>query len=488
MRELHIDDYQLHAFARKGGLLHTTKDQFRRPFAAVSVQQTLRKAAAMKLSFVQSFTNRAWMLTCVTTLVVASPATRAQQGGTYPPPAKPAATATPGAAAPGATASAATEPPPVPDKPLLKKEELEQLLAPIALYPDSVLSQIFMASTYPVEIVQADRWAKKHKDLKGDALAKELEKQEWDASVKSLVNFPQVLAMMSEKLDLTIRLGDAVLAQQADVMNSVQVLRAKANANGNLKSNEQQKVTIVDAPPPDPTVIVQAAPPPQVITIESPSPSTIYVPTYSPTVVYGSWPYPAYPPAPYYPPGYIASSAISFGVGVAVGAAWGYAWGNCNWGGGNVDIDVDRNTNINNNIDRSKVKNEMNNRQTNRQNGGQNGARGQNGAGAQNAGGRGQNGGGRGQGSWQHNPSHRGGVPYGDRRTNDQFGKSDRARNQQRDQFRGRDGAGGPGGAGGRGGPGGRRRRWSRTWWCGRCGRHWRTGRSRWSRWPRGSG
>src|SRR4030043_259767 len=105
-----------------------------------------------------------------------------------------------------------------------KQEELDQMLAPIALYPDSLLTQVLMASTYPLEIVQADRWAKQNKDMKGDALAKALEAQSWDPSVKSLVNFPQVLAMMSEKLDWTKKLGDAFLAQQKDVMGTIQKL------------------------------------------------------------------------------------------------------------------------------------------------------------------------------------------------------------------------------------------------------------------------
>jgi hypothetical protein len=144
-----------------------------------------------------------------------------------------------------------------PDQPLLKIEEIEQIVAPIALYPDSLLSQMFMASTYPLEIVQADRWAKENKDLKDKALTDALEKQTWDASVKSLVNFPQVLAMMSEKLDMTIKLGDAFIAQQADVMIAVQKLRGKAQAEGNLKSNEQQKVIVEAAPPADPTIVVQ---------------------------------------------------------------------------------------------------------------------------------------------------------------------------------------------------------------------------------------
>ena len=173
-------------------------------------------------------------------------------------------------------------------KPVFKQEELDQMLAPIALYPDSLLTQVLMASTYPLEVVQADRWAKKNKDMKGDALAKALEAQPWDPSVKSLVNFPQVLAMMSEKLDLTQKLGDAFLAQQKDVMDTIQKLRAKAEASGNLKTTKEQVVKVEK----------------EVIIIEPASPQVIYVPTYNPTVVYGAWAYPAYPPAHYYPPVY----------------------------------------------------------------------------------------------------------------------------------------------------------------------------------------
>ena len=125
-----------------------------------------------------------------------------------------------------------------------KQEELDQLVAPIALYPDSLLTQMLMASTYPLEVVQADRWTKQNKDMKGDALAKALEAQPWDPSVKSLVNFPQVLAMMSEKIDWTQKLGDAFLAQQKDVMDTVQKLRLKAQGEGNLKTTEQQVVKV----------------------------------------------------------------------------------------------------------------------------------------------------------------------------------------------------------------------------------------------------
>jgi uncharacterized membrane protein YgcG len=248
--------------------------------------------------------------------------------------------------------------------PVFKQEELDQLAAPIALYPDSLVSQILIASTYPLEVVQADRFAKQNTSLKGDALTKALEAQTWDPSVKSLVNFPQVLAMMSGKLDWTQKLGDAFLAQEKAVMDTIQSLRAKAQAAGNLKTTKEQ------------TVIVEQ----KVIRIEPASPQVIYVPTYNPTVVYGAWPYPAYPPYYYYPPGYVATTAaFSFAAGVAMGAAWGYAWGSPNWSSGNVKYNYNQNININNNINRNVYAQQLP------------------------AGG---------QGNWQHNPANRKGVPY----------------------------------------------------------------------------
>ena len=155
---------------------------------------------------------------------------------------------------------------------VFKQEELDQLLAPIALYPDDLLTQILMASTYPLEVVQAERWAKQNKSLKGDALKAALEKQPWDASVKALVPFPDVLTMMSEKLEWTQKLGDAFLAQQKDVMDTVQKLRRKAAEAGNLKSSKEQEVKKEGD-----IIIVQAA-----------NPQVVYVPAYNPTVVYGS--------------------------------------------------------------------------------------------------------------------------------------------------------------------------------------------------------
>jgi hypothetical protein len=263
----------------------------------------------------------------------------------------------------GVLAQESGKPEPQAQAKTFSQEQLDQLLAPVALYPDDLLTQLLMASTYPLEVVKANNWVKQNKDLKGDALTKALEKQEWDPSVKSLVNFPQVLQMMTDKLDWTQKVGDAFLAQQKDVLDTVQQLRKKAYDSGNLKSGKEQKVVVEKDP--------------QVIVIQQANPEVIYVPTYNPTVVYGTWAYPAYPPYPLYtyPPG---AAAWSFAWGVAVGAAWGYAWGNCNWHGGDVNVNYNRNTNINNNIDRGKY------------------AQKQPGGGGQS-----------GSGKWQHDASHR---------------------------------------------------------------------------------
>jgi hypothetical protein len=292
----------------------------------------------------------------------------------------PKGAATAPATAPTATAPAA----PAPAAPVFKPEELDQLLAPIALYPDDLLAQVLMASTYPLEIVQADRWAKdpKNKDLKGDALANALQNQTWDPSVKSLVPFPSVLAMMSQQLDWTQKLGDAVLAQQKDVMDSVQRLRQKAQAADQLKTNDKQVVTT--EPPSEAggsqTIIIQPA-----------NPQVVYVPSYNPTVVYGGWPYPSYPPYyyppnPLYYPGQAFFSGMAFAAGAAVvGSLWG--WGSCNWGGGNVNVNVNNWNNINRN-------NIRNGRATQLQ---ANGNR------------------------WRHDPGHRGGVAYRDAGTRQQY-------------------------------------------------------------------
>jgi hypothetical protein len=269
-----------------------------------------------------------------------------------------------------------------------KKEELDQMLAPIALYPDSLLSQILMAATYPLEVVQAERWVEQNKNLKGDTLAKTLEAQSWDPSVKSLVNFPQVLLMMNDKLDWTQRLGDAFITQQKDVMATVQSLRAKAKAEGNLKSTKEQTVKVEK----------------EYIIVEPASPQVIYVPTYNPVVVYGVWWYPAYPPYYYYPP-----PMYPFAAGVTVGVAWGYAWGHCNWHGGDVDIDVNRNIDINKNINRGNYAKQY------------------------------QGSGEAGKGQWTHDASHRKGVAYRDQATAQKYNRGENAQAaKSRETYRGR--------------------------------------------------
>jgi hypothetical protein len=267
----------------------------------------------------------------------------------------------------------------------LSSQEIDALVAPIALYPDGLLSQVLMAATYPLEVVQAARWAKAHPDAKGDAALKQVENEPWDVSVKSLVAFPNVLEMMNEKLEWTQKLGDAFLSQQKDVLDSVQRLRRLAKDNGNLESNPQQ-------------VVKTEA---QTIIIEPAQPQTIYVPAYNPTVVYGAWPYPAYPPY-YYPgvaywyPGQALVRGFAWGVGfAAAGAIFGYP----NWGRGDVDINVNRATNIDRNYTRNNV----------------------------NSGNK-----------WQHNAQHRGNAPYRDQASREKYGN--RQADRARDEFRGREG------------------------------------------------
>src|SRR5262249_50971872 len=289
-------------------------------------------------------------------------------------------------------------------------EQLEQIVAPIALYPDPLVAQILMASTYPLEVVQAARFASANATLKGAQLDEELKKHTWDDSVKSLVSFPQVLTMMNEKLDWTQNLGDAFLASQKGVMDAIQRLRAKAQAEGNLKSTAEQTVSVEPAPPAPPPaaaqqVVVQQAPP-QIITIQPTNPQVVYVPTYNPTVVYGAWPYPAYPPYSYYPPGYVAGAAMfSFAAGVAVGSA---LWGNCNWGHGDVNVNVNQYNNYTKNVNKTNVAQKRTEMQGNRQN-------------------------------WQHNPEHRQGAQYRDAATQQRYNRGGNPQAaQSRESFRGR--------------------------------------------------
>ena len=211
----------------------------------------------------------------------------------------------------------------------LSMAQLQSLVAPIALYPDALLSQMLMAATYPLEVAEADNWLKNNSRLSKNQLDDALKNQTWDNSVKSLVSFPNALNMMGSKLDWTQKLGDAYLAQPKEVMQAVQALRAKAKQAGNLKSSEQITVSA----DPQSNIIIQPA-----------NPQVIYVPTYNPTVVYGAWPYPAYPPYPVYNP---AWGLMSFGVGLAVGAA---LWSTPHWGSGSITINNNNFNRFNNNF------------------------------------------------------------------------------------------------------------------------------------------
>jgi hypothetical protein len=233
----------------------------------------------------------------------------------------------------GANAQTSTTPTATSETPHLKPAELDQLVAPIALYPDALLAEVMMASAYPLDIVQAERWVAANRNLTGDQLKAAVAKQPWDESIKSLVATPSVLEMMSTKLDWTQKLGDAVVAQQADVMDAIQRLRAKAQANNKLSSTKEQNVS------------VQQVEGRQVIAIEPTDPNTVYVPYYDPGVVYGDWPYADYPPYYFGAPGYIAAgviaTGIAFGAAYALGrwAAGGRYWGGgVNWGGNNLVV------------------------------------------------------------------------------------------------------------------------------------------------------
>jgi hypothetical protein len=349
-----------------------------------------------------------------------------------------------------------------------KPEELEQIVAPIALYTDGLVAQVLMASTYPLEVVEAARFAKDNARLKGDALNQALKKQSWDDSVKSLVSFPQILTMMSDKLDWIQKLGDAFLGEQKDTMDAIQRLRAKAQAAGHLKSNEQQKVVVETAIQPAQSDVQT------IIKIEPANPQVVYVPTYNPAVVYGVWPYPAYPPYYYYPPGYAAATAaVSFGMGMAVGAA---VWGGCNWSHGDVNVNVNNYSSFSSNVNTVQNSNKLTANRGSAQRGSQ---------------------------QWQHDPAHRRGVQYRDAATQQRFNRAGLPNPSSRESFRGRADAGrqslGGGAAGQFGGGGARGRdggfggggsgtrsacpapRASATVWCGRRGPA--RSQARWAPW-----
>jgi hypothetical protein len=245
---------------------------------------------------------------------------------------------------------------------------------------------------------------KANPNVKGEAAVKAVENQSWDVSVKSLVAFPQVLDPMSEKLDWTQKLGDAFLADQKSVLDAVQRLRQRAEQAGNLKSNEQQKV------------VVQQEAQQTIIQVVPADPQVIYVPAYNPTVVYGAWGYPAYPPyywppSPvWYPGGYLAAG-FAWGVGLA---AAGAIFGNCNWRGGDVNVNVNRATNIDRNYSRNNVST---------------------------------------GGKWQHDASHRKGVSYRDSASRERYSKGVGGAEGRRD-YRGRESGAGQRPAGDRAGAG----------------------------------
>jgi Protein of unknown function (DUF3300) len=284
---------------------------------------------------------------------------------------------------------------------LLPAAQLDSLVAPIALFPDALLAQTLVASTYPLEIIQLQQWLAKNPGLKDKALTDAVAKQPWDPSVQSMAAIPDVVKRLADDIQWTTELGNAFLAQQGDVMDAVQRMRTRAMDKGALASNEQQKVATETTG--DKTVII----------VESANPEVVYVPSYSPTVVYGAPVYP-YPPIyyPYYPPG---AAFVSFTFGVMVGAAWGGYCCGMGWGHNDIDINVDNNFNRNN----------VN---------------------------RGQGSGGK----WQHDPQHRGGAPYSDRATANKYGGTARGDSLSNRQASARQQAGGSGSFAGNTGTGGR--------------------------------
>jgi hypothetical protein len=270
-------------------------------------------------------------------------------------------------------------------------ERLEQLVAPIALYSDGVLAQVLMASTYPIEIVQAARWVAKNPKLAGAELEKALKSQDWDPSVKSLCGLRDVLQQMNDNLDWTQDLGDAFLAEKAKLMDAVQVMRQKALEAGQLKSTEQQKVTETED---------------KIVVIEQTSTEVVYVPTYYPSVVYGSWTYPYW----YYPPLYVPPPPGRPWYGFAAGVVWGAAiWGGCHWGYGHadIDIDVDHHNEWTAKVDSDATANRIESRQGQRQ-------------------------------EWAHQAEHRKGAAYNDARVAQRYGATDGQTRVPREQARGR--------------------------------------------------
>jgi uncharacterized membrane protein YgcG len=271
---------------------------------------------------------------------------------------------------------------PAADTPTISNDQLDSLVAPIALFPDPLVAQTLAASTYPLEIIQLKQWMDKNKSLKGKAMSDAVAKQPWDPSIQSMALVPDVVDRLASNIQWTTDLGNAFLAQQQDVMDAVQRMRVKAQTKGTLKTSKEQvveKKTVENNK--------------EVIVIQQANPETVYVPSYDPAVVYGP---PAYPYYPYTYPGYYPGMGLAFGTGILIGAGiannW---WGDCNWGGGDININNNNNFNRNSNINGGN-RNQINNRPAN------------------------------GNGKWQHNSNHRGPAPYSNRKTSDKFGGNDR--------------------------------------------------------------
>ena len=249
-------------------------------------------------------------------------------------------------------------------------DELDSLVAPVALYSDPLLAQVLVAATYPLEIIQLQQWLGKNPGLEGDALAEAVAEQPWDPSIQSMAALPDLVNRLADDIQWVTELGNAFLTNQADVMDAVQRMRAKAKDKGALETNEQQVVS---------TEVVETK---TVIVVQPADPEIIYVPSYNPTYVYPPPVYP-YPPV-YYPPYNPGGAFVAFSVGVMWGAAiWGGSCCHCGWGHSNVNININNNFNRNSNI---------------------------------NVGG----------GNWQHNSAHRGGTPYSNKATASKYGGSAR--------------------------------------------------------------
>ncbi|HEY7301703.1 MAG TPA: DUF3300 domain-containing protein [Xanthobacteraceae bacterium] len=287
----------------------------------------------------------------------------------------------------------APDPASAPSAQALTPQQIDQLVAPIALYPDNLLGQVLTASTYPLEVVMAARWSTANSKVTGPQLEEAMQMQPWDPSVKALTAVPQTLQMMNDKLDWTKELGEAYLAQPDDVATSVQRLRARADASGNLKPSNQVRIKHIPPPPPPADLAVGTPPPPpEYIAIEPVQPDVLFVPVYDPFLVYGVWPWPAYRPFYWYPPGFVSVGVFGWGAPLVVGAA---IWSSYNWYSRRVDVDVVRFNRFNH----TNLVNSPENR------------------------------------AWRHDPVHRGNIAYSNPKLREEFGRANanvnRGTNQQ---------------------------------------------------------